>query len=1028
MRLTSYAQNFEDVMLWRALGDVTNGFYIDVGAADPVDLSVTQAFYERNWRGINIEPAQHYFARLEAARPDDINLNMAIGSASGKRVFYEIGETGLSTLDREVAAAHYAAGWPVQQREVEAMTLGQVCARYAPHDIHFLKIDVEGAEGEVLAGADFKTFRPWIVLLEATRPMTTEAAAEWEPIILAANYVFVWFDGLNRFYVSRERQARLQPHFQVPPNHFDDFDKYDFELQAWRAQQQEEHQARQETERHLEGRINEVKLLEAERLLRRRRQQQAAAELVREQEAVAASQQSLRDARQELAEARSALRGAAHAQQQDRRYREILTRLAYDLRWDGAPRALRLVLPLARVMRKLFGGSQLTAPVAAEETVPAAFSPPSRPADHDTQVVAPTMSGPYLRNAVHQFHPGSSYGDAVTNSMLLTQRILRGLGYRSEIYVQHRDEALADQLLLLEDLPEHDDYVLIVLHSLGYHQTARIAALPAPKILMYHNITPAHFLRGIPAVAILAELGRAELDFWRPRVVTALTVSHYNAIELRQHGYEGVGICPMLFDVDELRTRARPRKHDAEDPFTVLFVGRIVESKSQTDLVDAFDAFRRKYKKPCQLVLVGRFEGGGEDYAGEVFDRITSHGLRQIVQITGQVSDEELASWYDRADLYVSLSQHEGFGVPLIEAMAHDLPVIAFGAGAVPFTMSAAGRNAGTVLFSREPELVAEAMLAIALDDRLRSDIIRENRKNLDRFKLSLYIPVLVQALLQAGARPPAEAEPKQELIRHLNFAITGHFSGSYSLAAVNRALALALEHASSGHVRIVPVNDGVLEASLSEVPAAEAERVQRLITAPVAEIGPLVVISQHYPVYVPQPAAAPDLLAAYFFWEESLVPAATIALLNRSFQAVLAPSRFVAKVLADSGLSIPLRVVGYAPRLAAFARLGEEGRVRRHEGPFVFLHVSSTFPRKGVDVLLNAFADAFPVADVHHSVRLVIKTFANPQNETAAQIARLRERHASLPDIVLIGARPDGGRNAGAVSRRRCRGSADSW
>ena len=123
MPFVSYAQNFEDVMLWRALGSVKQGFYIDVGAADPVDMSVTQAFYETGWHGVNVEPAPHYFDRLRAARSADVNLEVAVGRTSGSRMFYEIDQTGLSTLSAEIAAEHEAAGWTVRGRQVELMTL-----------------------------------------------------------------------------------------------------------------------------------------------------------------------------------------------------------------------------------------------------------------------------------------------------------------------------------------------------------------------------------------------------------------------------------------------------------------------------------------------------------------------------------------------------------------------------------------------------------------------------------------------------------------------------------------------------------------------------------------------------------------------------------------------------------------------------------------------------------------------------------------------------------------------------------------
>ena len=152
----SYAQNFEDVMLWRALGGVANGFWIDAGAADPDINSVTRMFSDRGWHGVNIEPTPAFFARLVAARPRDINLNVALGAAPGQMIFYECAEAAISSLDPGLAERNRADGFVVTERTVAVMTLAQVCQQHAPRDIHFLKIDVEGAEAQVLAGADLK--------------------------------------------------------------------------------------------------------------------------------------------------------------------------------------------------------------------------------------------------------------------------------------------------------------------------------------------------------------------------------------------------------------------------------------------------------------------------------------------------------------------------------------------------------------------------------------------------------------------------------------------------------------------------------------------------------------------------------------------------------------------------------------------------------------------------------------------------------------------------------------------------------
>ena len=224
MSFISYAQNFEDVMLWRALKHIECGFYIDVGANDPEIDSVTKAFYDCGWRGINIEPVPQWFDRLHEKRLRDINLQLAAGAEKGELVIYELPDTGLSTIEKTTAERHEAEhGYTKFERTVLVETLTSICQRFHVAPIHFLKIDVEGAEKEVLDGLDLSVIRPWIILVESTMPYTQiENYAQWDPIILAANYDYVYFDGLNRFYVAQEHED-LKAHFNAPPNVFDGF-------------------------------------------------------------------------------------------------------------------------------------------------------------------------------------------------------------------------------------------------------------------------------------------------------------------------------------------------------------------------------------------------------------------------------------------------------------------------------------------------------------------------------------------------------------------------------------------------------------------------------------------------------------------------------------------------------------------------------------------------------------------------------------------------------------------------------------
>jgi FkbM family methyltransferase len=221
--IISYAQNREDILLWRVLHDVEDGFYIDVGAQDPSQDSVTRAFYDRGWRGINIEPAAGYFEKLCGERPRDLTLQIALGDLAGVGTLYEFPDTGWSTLVKRVASKHRANGFDFVDQYIEILTLATVWEKFVKGEVHFLKIDVEGFERQVVAGAELARFRPWIILIEATEPGTPKDAWEdWEPILLGSRYNFVHFDGLNRWYLAEERSS-LRLRFEVPPNIFDRF-------------------------------------------------------------------------------------------------------------------------------------------------------------------------------------------------------------------------------------------------------------------------------------------------------------------------------------------------------------------------------------------------------------------------------------------------------------------------------------------------------------------------------------------------------------------------------------------------------------------------------------------------------------------------------------------------------------------------------------------------------------------------------------------------------------------------------------
>ena len=230
-RLISYAQNGEDIVLWRAFREQRRGLYVDVGANHPVSDSVTKLFYDRGWNGINVEPQPSLHAELEGARPRDVNLNVGVADHPGTLELHELPETdGLATFSPELINYYTSESRSMRVRQIPMTTLADLCRQHVHETIDFLKVDVEGFEREVLAGADWDTFRPRVVVVEETFP------ERWMHILDSARYTKVQFDGINAFFVREEDLGQLGDSVARPATTvLDGYDPYHYVHQLEQA-------------------------------------------------------------------------------------------------------------------------------------------------------------------------------------------------------------------------------------------------------------------------------------------------------------------------------------------------------------------------------------------------------------------------------------------------------------------------------------------------------------------------------------------------------------------------------------------------------------------------------------------------------------------------------------------------------------------------------------------------------------------------------------------------------------------------
>jgi L-malate glycosyltransferase len=313
--------------------------------------------------------------------------------------------------------------------------------------------------------------------------------------------------------------------------------------------------------------------------------------------------------------------------------------------------------------------------------------------------------------------------------------MLRRMGYESELFALTIDEEMREEVRPFSDPAATRGDVTIFHFALPSPMTDAFAKLDAARVLQYHNITPARFFAPYdPGLFRLAALGRRELQTLAGRVDLALGDSAFNCSELEELGFEPTGVMPIAVDLERLTSAPRRPALErilADGLINILFVGRIAPNKRIDDHIRLAELYKRYVDSYYRFIFVGRTDGVPAYYA-QVRALIDDFQmLPDRFWFTGPVPDEDLAAFYRWADVYVSLSEHEGFCVPLVEAMAADVPIVAFAAGAVPETLGGAG-----LLFSpKDLEVAAELIGTVVYDRSVREQVLAGQRQRVAAFR-----------------------------------------------------------------------------------------------------------------------------------------------------------------------------------------------------------------------------------------------------------------------------------------------------
>lgn len=350
---------------------------------------------------------------------------------------------------------------------------------------------------------------------------------------------------------------------------------------------------------------------------------------------------------------------------------------------------------------------------------------------------------------IDQFYTTVSSGDATSKQILNLQEMLHRMGYKSDIFCEYQPtqfERKTWQMMQYSHFANHKN-ILLLHYSLTYSSFVMdwLRKIPSRKIIIYHNITPHTYFWGINDVFYdAAYTGRKQLPFLRELTEIGWGDSQFNCKELVTNGWETSQVLPIIFNSAQLSQKPKQKLlKQLSNQINILFVGRMAPNKHIEDLILTFYYLKRRIFPNARLFLVGSIQGM-ERYISYLQTLADQLNLSDVI-FTGHISASELVTYYHGADIFLSMSEHEGFGVPLLESMYFDLPIIAYKAAAVPEVLG----DSGIMLDTKHFPAIAELIGIVLEDQALRDEIIARQHTQLQNF-LPMTVQKQVQSLLSA--------------------------------------------------------------------------------------------------------------------------------------------------------------------------------------------------------------------------------------------------------------------------------------